>query len=81
MASSDHAIILELVKACLPEKKYSVLEKIEPGSVLKNIRKQNEKPTPTCKFFIGLNAIYQYMVHYGIWYEMQLNTVIPEKYL
>ena len=40
-------MFVELVKACLPEKKYSISEKIEPSSALKKISKQNEKPTPT----------------------------------
>ena len=43
----EEAMFVELVKACLPEKKYSVFEKTEPSSALKNISKHNKKPTPT----------------------------------
>ena len=40
-------MFVELAKAWLPEKKYSVFEEIEPSLPLKNISKQNEKPTTT----------------------------------
>ena len=36
---------VELVKAYIPVKKYSVFEKIESSSASKNTRKQNEKLT------------------------------------
>ena len=29
--------------------------------------------------FPGFNAIYQSMAHYGIWYELKLETLIQEQ--
>ena len=42
--------LVELAKACLPEKKRILFfDKNEPSSALKNTCKQNEKVTPTKK--------------------------------
>ena len=58
-------MFVELAKACLPEKKYSVLEKIELSSELRNIIKQNEKPTSTQTFFCcPYMSLYIYMYIY-----------------